>query len=62
MRSLFDRATMPRRAAIQTITYLHQRKMDVVCGRIVGNPGNTHESIEVNLEFARQYVDLGKGR
>ena len=31
--------------------------MLVVGGLIVGNPGDTHESIEANLEFARRYVD-----
>jgi hypothetical protein len=29
----------------------------VVGGLIVGNPGDTRESIEANLEFARRYVD-----
>ena len=31
--------------------------MLVVGGLIVGNPGDTRESIEANLEFARRYVD-----
>ena len=31
--------------------------MLVVGGLIVGNPGDTRESIETNLEFARRYVD-----
>ena len=31
--------------------------MYVVGGIIVGNPDDTRESIEANLEFARQYVD-----
>ena len=31
--------------------------MLVVGGLIVGNPGDTRESIEANLAFARQYVD-----
>jgi anaerobic magnesium-protoporphyrin IX monomethyl ester cyclase len=29
----------------------------VVGGLIVGNPDDTRESIEANLEFARQYID-----
>ena len=45
------------RATIQAITYLHQHKMYVVGGLIVGNPDDTRESIEANLEFARRYVD-----
>jgi hypothetical protein len=31
--------------------------MIVVGGLIVGNPGDTRESVEANLEFARRYVD-----
>jgi hypothetical protein len=31
--------------------------MYVVGGLIVGNPDDTRESIEMNLEFARQYID-----
>jgi radical SAM superfamily enzyme YgiQ (UPF0313 family) len=44
-------------ATIKAIEYLHQNKMYVVGGLIVGNPDDTHESIEANLEFARKYVD-----
>lgn len=44
-------------ATIQAINVLHQHKMYVVGGLIVGNPGDTRESIEANLEFARRYVD-----
>ena len=44
-------------ATIQAITYLHQHKIYVVGGLIVGNPDDTRESIEANLEFARRYVD-----
>ena len=32
-------------------------RMYVVGGLIVGNPGDTRESIEANLKFARRYVD-----
>jgi anaerobic magnesium-protoporphyrin IX monomethyl ester cyclase len=44
-------------ATIQAINFLHEHKMYVVGGLIVGNPDDTRESIEANLEFARQYVD-----
>ena len=44
-------------ATIQAINVLHEHKMYVVGGLIVGNPDDTRESIEANLEFARQYVD-----
>ncbi|MGA9768821.1 MAG: radical SAM protein [Blastocatellia bacterium] len=44
-------------ATIKAIDYIHQNKMYVVGGLIVGNPDDTRESIEMNLEFARQYID-----
>jgi anaerobic magnesium-protoporphyrin IX monomethyl ester cyclase len=44
-------------ATIKAIHYLHQNRMFVVGGLIVGNPDDTRESIEANLEFARRYVD-----
>ena len=44
-------------ATLKAIDYLHRNRMFVVGGLIVGNPGDTHESIEANLEFARRYVD-----
>ena len=44
-------------ATMQAITYLHQNKMNVVGGLIIGNPDDTRESIEANLDFARRYVD-----
>ncbi len=44
-------------AAIKAIDYVHKNKMYVVGGLIVGNPDDTRESIEANLEFARQYID-----
>lgn len=44
-------------ATIQAINVLHQHNMYVVGGLIVGNPGDTRESIDANLEFARRYVD-----
>jgi len=44
-------------ATIEAINVLHRHKMYVVGGLIVGNPSDTRESIEANLEFARRYVD-----
>ncbi len=44
-------------ASVKAIDYLHQNKMFVVGGLIVGNPDDTRESIEANLAFARRYVD-----
>ncbi len=44
-------------AAVQAIEALHRSKMYVVGGLIVGNPEDTRESIEANLEFARRYID-----
>ena len=44
-------------ATLQAIDYLHRNNMFVVGGLIIGSPGDTAESIEANLEFARNYVD-----
>jgi anaerobic magnesium-protoporphyrin IX monomethyl ester cyclase len=44
-------------ATLTAIEALHRQGMYVVGGLIIGNPGDTRESIEVNLEFARRYVD-----
>jgi anaerobic magnesium-protoporphyrin IX monomethyl ester cyclase len=44
-------------ATLKAIDCLHRSDMYVVGGLIVGNPGDTRESIEANLEFARRYVD-----
>ncbi len=44
-------------ATLTAIDYLHRNQMYVVGGLIVGSPGDTQESIEANLEFARRYVD-----
>src|SRR5262245_11699228 len=40
-------------AAATAIDYLHRNRMYVVGGLIVGNPDDTADSIEANLEFAR---------
>jgi radical SAM superfamily enzyme YgiQ (UPF0313 family) len=42
-------------ASIEAIEHLHRHGMYVVGGLIVGNPDDTPESIEINLEFARQH-------
>ncbi|MCA1652008.1 MAG: hypothetical protein LC753_17645, partial [Acidobacteria bacterium] len=39
------------------IELLHRSGLYVVGGIIVGNPGDTRESIQTNLDFARRYVD-----
>ena len=44
-------------ATLKAIDYIHRNKMYVVGGLIIGNPDDTRESIETNLEFARKYVD-----
>src|ERR1700683_1329337 len=44
-------------ATLKAIEFLHRNQMYVVGGLIVGSPGDTRESIEANLEFARRYVD-----
>jgi anaerobic magnesium-protoporphyrin IX monomethyl ester cyclase len=44
-------------ASLRAIEHLHRNGMYTVGGLIVGNPDDTRESIEANLEFARRYVD-----
>jgi anaerobic magnesium-protoporphyrin IX monomethyl ester cyclase len=44
-------------ATVKAIEHLHRQQMLVVGGLIVGNPDDTRESIEANLDFARRYVD-----
>src|SRR5205807_1485388 len=44
-------------ATMKAIDYIRRNRMYVVGGLIVGNPDDTPESIEANLEFARRYVD-----
>jgi radical SAM superfamily enzyme YgiQ (UPF0313 family) len=39
------------------IAHVRRHGMYVVGGLIVGNPGDTRESVEANLAFARQHVD-----
>ena len=44
-------------ATTAAIDVLHRHGMFVVGGLIVGNPGDTREAIETNLEFARRHID-----
>jgi radical SAM superfamily enzyme YgiQ (UPF0313 family) len=44
-------------AAIDAIEQLHRNGMFVVGGLIVGNPNDTRQDIEANLEFARRFID-----
>jgi radical SAM superfamily enzyme YgiQ (UPF0313 family) len=44
-------------ATHRAVELLHRYGMLVVGGLIVGNPGDTRESIEANLAFARKFVD-----
>jgi anaerobic magnesium-protoporphyrin IX monomethyl ester cyclase len=44
-------------ATIKAIEYVHRNKMYVVGGLIVGNPDDTQEAVEANLEFARRFID-----
>jgi anaerobic magnesium-protoporphyrin IX monomethyl ester cyclase len=44
-------------ATLKAIDLLHRNRMYVVGGLIVGNPDDTRESIEANLDFASRYVD-----
>jgi radical SAM superfamily enzyme YgiQ (UPF0313 family) len=44
-------------ATMRAVEVIHKYGMLVVGGLIVGNPDDTRESIEANLEFARHYVD-----
>lgn len=44
-------------ATLKAIDIIHKNKMYVVGGLIVGNPDDTTESIQTNLEFAKRYID-----
>jgi radical SAM superfamily enzyme YgiQ (UPF0313 family) len=50
-------AGQPGNATQAAVDVLHRNGMYVVGGLIVGNPSDTRESIEVNLEFARRQID-----
>jgi len=55
--SLRERGRRTGNATIQAVDYLHKNKMYIVGGLIVGNPDDTLESVQTNLEFASKYVD-----
>jgi radical SAM superfamily enzyme YgiQ (UPF0313 family) len=44
-------------ATLRAVEAIRKHKMYVVGGLIVGNPDDTEQSIQTNLEFARKYVD-----
>jgi radical SAM superfamily enzyme YgiQ (UPF0313 family) len=44
-------------ASLDAVRHIRSNGMYVVGGLIVGNPGDTRESIEENLAFARRWVD-----
>jgi radical SAM superfamily enzyme YgiQ (UPF0313 family) len=44
-------------AAVEAIEHLHRHGLFVVGGLIVGNPDDTREAIQANLEFAKRYID-----
>ncbi len=44
-------------ATLKAIGALRKNKMYVVGGLIIGNPGDTRDSIKANLDFARRHVD-----
>jgi len=52
-----ERGRTTGNASIEAIEHLHRNGMVVVGGLIVGNPDDTPESINANLEFARRFVD-----
>jgi anaerobic magnesium-protoporphyrin IX monomethyl ester cyclase len=44
-------------AALTAIEHLHRNNMYVLGGLIVGNPEDTRESVQANLQFARKFID-----
>ena len=52
-----DKGRAVGNATMQAIDWLHRSGIYVVGGIIVGNPDDTRESIEANLDFARRHVD-----
>ena len=44
-------------ASLDAVRALRREGIHVVGGLIVGNPGDTRESVEANLDFARRHVD-----
>ncbi|HZB91466.1 MAG TPA: radical SAM protein [Stellaceae bacterium] len=52
-----DKGRKTGNATLKAIEALHRNGMYVVGGLIVGNPGDTRQSVEANLDFARRHVD-----
>ena len=52
-----DQGRIVGNATLKAIDHIRRNRMYVVGGLIVGNPGDSIQSIEANLEFARRYVD-----
>src|SRR2546425_7455372 len=44
-------------ATLDAVDVLHRNRMLVVGGLIVGNPDDTRSAVDVNLRFAKRYVD-----
>jgi radical SAM superfamily enzyme YgiQ (UPF0313 family) len=55
--SRHERGRRVGNATLAAVDCLHRHGLWVVGGLIVGNPGDTRESVEANLSFARRYVD-----
>jgi radical SAM superfamily enzyme YgiQ (UPF0313 family) len=49
--------TKSSNATLDAVNVLHRNGMFVVGGLIVGNPDDTRAAIDVNLQFAKRYVD-----
>ncbi len=52
-----DHGRIVGNATLKAIEHIHRNKMYVVGGLIVGNPDDTPESIQANLDFARRHID-----
>ena len=52
-----DHGRIVGNATLKAIEHIHRNKMYVVGGLIVGNPDDTPESIQANLDFAKRYID-----
>jgi len=52
-----DHGRIVGNATLKAIEHIHRNRMYVVGGLIVGNPDDTPESIQTNLDFAKRYID-----
>jgi anaerobic magnesium-protoporphyrin IX monomethyl ester cyclase len=52
-----ERGAGTENATLTAVRQIRKNGMFVVGGLILGNPSDTHESIEANLAFARRHVD-----